>query len=96
MKIGIPEATLPGKPQPRSIEGMSHLPSSVPSNIPILIGYSSPKTDRKSHGNYYYFAGHVSVQLSGGATRNAETTDPAFRSRSSSPTATPVSAVSRF
>lgn len=65
MKIGIPETTMPGKPQPRSIEGMSHLPSSVPSNIPILIGYSSPKTDRKSHGNYYYFAGHVSVQLSG-------------------------------
>lgn len=44
----------------------------------------------------YYFAGHVFVQLSGGATRNAETIDPAFRSRSSSPTATPVSAVSRF
>ena len=30
MKIGIPEATMPGKSQPRSIEGMSHLPSSVP------------------------------------------------------------------
>ena len=56
MKIGIPEATMPGKSQPRSIEGMSHLPSSVPSNIPILIGYSSPKTDRKSRGNSYYLA----------------------------------------